>query len=91
MNPEEKRLLEEVAALARENHQILKRMQRARRWSRFFWLLKWLIIIGVTVWLYYYLQPIINQLFKTYESLTTLNLPQLPNLGDISKLLGGGR
>jgi uncharacterized protein involved in cysteine biosynthesis len=96
MTPEEKKLLEEVTVLTRENHQILKRMQRARHWGRFFWFLKWLIVIGVTVWLYYYLQPIINQLFATYQSLVSgvEGISKTGPVGDISKFLewlkGGG-
>ena len=71
MTPEERRLLNEVAALTQENNKILKKMQRARRWAHLFGLIRWLVIITLAVAGYYYFQPYLEQLQNIYRSLQT--------------------
>ena len=45
-----------VIELLEENHQILKSLRRTQRASRFFNILKWVVIIGSSFGLYYYFQ-----------------------------------
>jgi len=94
-NEEEfKEILEETLELAEENNKILRRMQRAMRWGRFFSLLYWLIIIGSAVGAYYFLQPFIASFQETFQSFTSgvgslqnvgQQLQDLPDLGSILK------
>jgi hypothetical protein len=67
MPPYDKRLLEETLNLSQENNKILRRLQRSARISQFFSLLKWLIIIALTVGTYYYVQPYLDSLLKAYK------------------------
>ena len=62
MDQEEKQLLENTFNLAKENNQMLHKIRRSQRIAnitRFFY---WLIIIGITVGAFYFVQPYVNQL-----------------------------
>ena len=69
MDLPEKKLLEETAALAKENNRLLKKMRRAAIWGRVMHLLYWVLIIGVSLGLFYFLQPYIDQVKALYEGL----------------------
>jgi hypothetical protein len=67
---------EEIKNLLRKNLEtsekslaILKRLHRAQKTSRFFKILKWLIILALTFGLYYYLEPYLRGLINTYQNL----------------------
>jgi hypothetical protein len=65
--------LEEIKNLEQENHEMIKSIQRSMFWGRVFGIVRWVIIIGGTVGVFYYFQPIIDQLWATYrEILQTL-------------------
>lgn len=53
-------------------------MQRAVWYGRVFGFIKWVIIIGITIGAYYYIQPYLNTLLSIYgnlgESVPGLNL-----------------
>lgn len=57
VTPEEKSLLEETHALARENNTILRKMRRMGRWAAIIKACYWLLIIGLGLGAYYALQP----------------------------------
>ena len=87
MTPEEKALLEETAKLARENNKILRGIRRSNRLSAFFRIIYWAVIIGSAFGAYYFLQPYVNALVKSYNNLqqniesvknVTAKLPALP-------------
>ena len=84
MSPEERKLLEEVVNLSRENHRLLKKMHRALWWQRLVFWIKWLIVVLVSLGAYYFIQPWIDQLIQLYGSL----LPGLENLKSIQSLQG---
>lgn len=69
MSPEERQLLEETVTLSRENNKILHQLRGALRWGRLYSVLKWLIIIGSTLGVYYYLQPYLFKVLDAYSSL----------------------
>lgn len=64
MTPEEKRKLDLVVAQTDENNRILKRMQRNARIGGFFRMIYYLVIIGVTLGSYFYIQPYLDQALK---------------------------
>jgi len=68
MNPNEKELLEKTYSLAEENNNILKGIRRSNRWSLFFKIFYWVIIIGVAVGAFYFVQPYVDVVFKAYQS-----------------------
>jgi hypothetical protein len=69
MNPNEKQLLQETHDLAEENNKILKGIRRSNRVSFIFRFLYWLLIIGVSIGAFYYIQPYVDKLNKAYGSL----------------------
>ncbi|OHA93174.1 MAG: hypothetical protein A3H52_03140 [Candidatus Zambryskibacteria bacterium RIFCSPLOWO2_02_FULL_39_26] len=68
MSPEEKELLKRSVALAEENNDMLRRMQRSLRISRFISILYWVFIIGSAVGAYYLIQPYLESLAGVYGS-----------------------
>ena len=69
MNPYEKELLEETRKLAQENNKILKGLRTAHRWSTFFSFFYWILIVGVSVGAFYFLQPYVDTILKTYSTI----------------------
>ena len=60
MSPEEKELFKRSIALAEENNQILRGIQRSMRLGRFMSLVYWVFIIGSAIGAYYLIQPYIQ-------------------------------
>ena len=69
MTPEEHRMLMETRELTEENAAILKSIQRTSRFSLFFRIIYWAIIIGSAVGAYYLIQPYVDTLKDAYSSL----------------------
>ena len=55
-------MLQRALRASEENNIILKKMRSANRWATFFRFTYWLIIIGISVGSYYYIQPYVNTL-----------------------------
>ena len=68
MSPEEKELFKRSIALAEENNDILRSIQRSMRMQRFMSLIYWVFIIGSAVGAYYLIQPYVDQLMGVYSS-----------------------
>ncbi len=83
------KLLRENLELAQENNKILRKMQRGARWGRFFKFLFWLVIIGASMGTYYYLQPFLNGLLETYESVVS-GVGKIEQIGNSTPTLPGG-
>lgn len=69
MTPEEHRMLMETRELTAENVAILKSIQRTNRFSLFFRVIYWAVIIGSAVGAYYLIQPYVDTLKDAYSSL----------------------
>ncbi len=69
MNPNENDLLKKTYELAEENNHILKGVRSSNRWSMFFLITKWVVIIGVAVGAFYYIQPYVDPFFKAYQDI----------------------
>lgn len=69
MTPEERQLLIQTSRLVEENNQLLRKMRRAALWGRVSSIAYWIIIIGLSVGAYVYIQPYISQLQKAYSGL----------------------
>lgn len=69
-NPE----LEEIKNLAAENNRILRKLLGYQR-RRFFWfVLQWVVIIGITLGSFYYLEPYLTPLIEIYQNLGMIAL-----------------
>lgn len=62
MTPEEHRLLVETRDLALENAKALKSLRRSHIASSVFRVLYWVVIIGVSLGAYYFIQPYVDAL-----------------------------
>ncbi|MEK7180041.1 MAG: hypothetical protein AAB706_01050 [Patescibacteria group bacterium] len=70
MDSEDRRMLKHAVELSESNNKILKKLYGALVWQRISSIVYWVVIIGVTIGAYYYVQPILDSFFKFYESLT---------------------
>ncbi len=66
MTPDERELFKRSIALAEENNDILRSIQRSMRLARFMSIVYWLFIIGSAVGAYYLVQPYIDQITNIY-------------------------
>jgi len=83
MDPELKKLTEVNMELLKENNRMLKKMRRTQKRSTFFKFLYWLVIIGIALGGFYFLQPYFQQVKVLYEQI----VPGLQNIGEIGKSL----
>lgn len=87
MDPELKRQLEEIHALARDNHHLLREVRRHQLIEMFGKYVFWLIVIGSSVYgVVNYLQPLATK-FSASTGMTPSGLFGLPTSADIQKLI----
>ena len=84
MDPELKRQLEEIHALAKDNHQMLRAMRRAQWFGAFVKIVIWITVLALPLYLYQeYLQPLVEKFSVT--GVTTSS--SLPTSAEVQKLL----
>jgi hypothetical protein len=71
MEPQDKALLKETLKLAQENNRLLRKMNRSLKWGRFWKTVYWVIVIGAMFGLYYFLQPVFENLISAYQGAQT--------------------
>lgn len=71
MNPEEKQLLQKTYDLAEENNKILHKLKRANTRSTLFRWFYWIIIIGISIGAFYFIEPYVKVSIDAYKSLQT--------------------
>lgn len=69
MEPQDRRTLLKLVELVEENNKILRKIQRSNRVGTAFRIFYWLIIIGVSVGAFYYLEPYIQVAKTAYQSI----------------------
>ncbi|MCX6703228.1 MAG: hypothetical protein NTV02_00865 [Candidatus Zambryskibacteria bacterium] len=67
MTPEERALLERIAATVEENNEILLAMRKAQRWASIWRAIYWTVIIGSSIGAYWIIQPYIDQILGVYS------------------------
>ena len=75
MDPEMRQKIFEVLELSKENNQMLRVMRRNQRWMVFFRVFYWIVLIGIALGAFYFLQPYVAQI-KSFGS-------SLPNAADL--------
>lgn len=70
MDPESKKLLEETFALAQENNKMLHKVRSVQKWTAFWSWLKIILIIGITLGSFYFLEPYLNKMKDLYNSIS---------------------
>lgn len=69
MDYQDKQFMDRLMATVEENNRILHRLQRNARFARLWHVFYWLIVIGISVGAFYFLQPYIDQLISTYKGI----------------------
>ena len=75
-----KDLLRENIEVSKESLNILKKINRGRIFGNVFSVLKWTLIIGLSFWAYYYIEPFLSQYVDMLRGLTS----GVENIGEIS-------
>ncbi len=65
MTPEERSLLERTYKLTEENNEILRKIRRGNRWSMAIKATYWIVIIGLSIGAFYFVQPYIEFMTST--------------------------
>ena len=68
MDTELKALLEENLKISQENNVLLKKLRKSARIASITRALYWVVIIGLTVGSFYYLEPYLNKVKSIYDS-----------------------
>ena len=85
MDPELKQELDQIRALVKDNHDMLRALRRHQWWSFLTTVVFWIIVTVAPFYLYQqYVQPLLDKISGT-ESAT--NGFQLPTSVDVQKLL----
>lgn len=90
MSPEERELLEKSVSLSEENNKMLHAMRRSMFWAHVSSVLYWLVIIGISVGAFYYLEPYVEKAMNLYNSISNVQQKLNTNsssLGDLLKKL----
>jgi|AntRauTorckE6833_2_1112554.scaffolds.fasta_scaffold05151_5 hypothetical protein len=66
------RQLRETRALTERNNEILQKVHRSMVWSRVLWIFYWVIIVGVAVGAFYFLEPYWDTLVALVETTESL-------------------
>ena len=80
MTPEERALLERSVALSQENNEMLRAIRRQTRWSLVLKIFYWVLIIGLSVGAFYFIQPFLNAITGSDQSSGTSYTDTLKSL-----------
>jgi Trk-type K+ transport system membrane component len=87
MDPDTKRVLDEIYVLTKENHRILSSIRRWQWLSLIEKIVIWIIVLALPLYLYqHYLQPLVTKFSETTGTPTT-GFFGLPTSADIQKLV----
>ncbi len=90
MDPEIKQQLEEIHALAKDNHRMLRSIRRSQRLSFLSTVVIWIVVLALPLYLYQqYLQPVIEKISADSGMSTTATsgFLGLPTFNEFGKLL----
>ena len=87
MDPEMKREMEEIHALAKDNHRLLRAMRRHQLFGTVVSIIFWLVILIAPFYLYQqYLQPLVAK-FSATPGAAASGLFNLPSSAELQKLI----
>jgi len=66
-----KELLQKNLETSEESLKILRKMHRANILGRFFWILKWAVIIGLSFGVYYYIEPYLQAIMNNLSIISS--------------------
>ncbi|MFA7285749.1 MAG: hypothetical protein WC011_02790 [Candidatus Paceibacterota bacterium] len=83
MDSEDKKLLEKVYELAEENNEMLHKVRSVQKRAFLFQIIRWTVIIGISIGAFYFLQPYVDnfQYFLEDTSDTIDKIKSLKSFG----------
>ena len=81
-----KELLQANLEVSKENNKILKKMRNAQRWAQVTRVLYYLVIVGLTVGAFYYVQPFLQKFLDLIPGFNKL-FGSLPDFSQLNNLL----
>lgn len=79
--PEGKQLLQATYKIVEENNKMLHKVRGVQKRQAIFSMLKWLIIIGIAIGAFYFLEPYVKNILKFIQD-SGASISQLKNLGN---------
>ena len=67
MEPEYKEILKKTLELSQDNNKMLQSMHRSLVWGRVFRFIYWIVLLGIAIGSFYYIQPYLDQVLGTYQ------------------------
>lgn len=69
MEKEDRERLKRILELTEKNNKIIRQMHATMRWGRVLKVIYWIVILGIAVGAFYFLQPVLTSVRDTYETL----------------------
>lgn len=69
MDPETREMIETTLELARENNKMLRKVRGVQQREMVWRVAKTIVIVGVALGVFYFLEPLVNQIISTYSSI----------------------
>ena len=88
MSPEEHELLKRSIALSEENNDILRGIRRTMSFNRFMTAIYWLILIGISVGAWYFVQPYVGKVMGLYQSAESQLNSMTNTINSVKKTMG---
>ncbi len=85
IDTQSQKLLQDTFDLVQENNQMLHKVRSVQKWEAFWQGLKWLVIIGIALGSFYYIQPYMQKMLDLYNSIS--GTEQKLNSGSVQDLL----
>lgn len=70
MDPETKELLENILSIEKDNNDMLHKIRGFQKRQTFWQILKYLLIIGIALGSFYFLEPYLNKVVDMYNSVS---------------------
>ncbi|MGH7141260.1 MAG: hypothetical protein ACREGH_01325 [Minisyncoccia bacterium] len=64
-----RQLVEKDLAINADTNKMMRQMRRGARWSLFFQILYWLVILGVIGASYYYVSPYVGSVYNVFQGI----------------------
>jgi len=75
MDPEVKEAIKHLEEVSEENNRMIRSLYRSAKWTRVYLVIKWVIIIGIAVGAFYFLQPVFDKINAIYSTITGSHFP----------------
>jgi hypothetical protein len=80
MEPEDKKMLEKIYELVEENNEMLLKVRSVQKKQFLFQIIRWTLIIGISIGAFYFLQPFVDNLQYFIED-TGATINKIKNFG----------